>query len=136
MKLFKGTFFEFEYPDEWEFEIIEHIPCFFDPEGSGALQTAAFRDPEGEPFDVLDELAAYLDRQEISVNADRIATFDLPFGAHAAGCEFMKDDRFWLVNCIVEKDKMVLLIWNSDDLPDRDTATAIGHSVMTMKFRN
>ncbi len=134
MKRFRGTFFDLEYPDGWEMEIIENIPCFFDPDGIGALQAAAFREPEGRPFHPIEQLATYLERHQLKLDADRVAVFDLPSGLQAAACEFMKDDRFWLVNCIVKAEKMLLLLWNSDALPDADTAEAIGRTVMTVRF--
>ncbi|EHQ06753.1 hypothetical protein [Leptonema illini] len=134
MKRFRGTFFDLEYSDTWEMEIIENVPCFFDPDGIGALQAAAFREPEGTPFNPIEQLGAYLERHGLTLDTDRVAVFDLPSGLQAAACEFMKDDRFWLVNCIVKGDKMLLMLWNSDALPDADTAEAIGRTVMTIRF--
>lgn len=134
MKCFRGTFFDLEYPDAWEVEIIENVPCFFDPDGIGALQAAAFRNPEGMPFDPIEQLGLYLERNGVTLDSDRVALFDLPSGLQAAACEFMKEDRFWLVNCIVRGDKMLLILWNSDVVPDADTAAAIGRTVMTIRF--
>lgn len=134
MKCFRGTFFDLEYPDAWEVEIIENVPCFFDPDGIGALQAAAFRNPEGMPFDPIEQLGLYLERNGVTLDSDRVALFDLPSGLQAAACEFMKEDRFWLVNSIVRGDKMLLILWNSDVVPDADTAAAIGHTVMTIRF--
>jgi hypothetical protein len=134
VKCFRGTFFDLEYPDAWEVEIIENVPCFFDPDGIGALQAAAFRNPEGMPFDPIEQLGLYLERNGVTLDSDRVALFDLPSGLQAAACEFMKEDRFWLVNCIVRGDKMLLILWNSDVVPDADTAAAIGRTVMTIRF--
>ena len=134
MNRFQGTFFELQYPDSWEVEIIENIPCFFDPDGVGALQVAAFRQPDAEPFDLLDEMAVYLERQKVVVDQDQLAIFDLPGELQAAACEFLKDDRFWMINCIVKTDRMLFLLWNSDVVPDTDTAEMIGSCVTSVRF--
>lgn len=134
VKRFRGTFFELQYPDEWVVEIIEDVPCFFDPEGAGALQAAAFRHREGGSFDAMSELSAYLERVGMTPDAEKVGLFELPSGLQGAGCEFIKDERFWLANCVVQTDRMVLLLWNSDTTPDADAARAIGSAVMSLRF--
>ncbi|MCB1165252.1 MAG: hypothetical protein KDK37_16675 [Leptospiraceae bacterium] len=131
---FRGTFFELLYPRDWECEIIEDIPCFFDPEGGGAVQIAAFRHPENKNFDFDQEMQRYLEGHEIRMDKSRIAEFNLPSGLACRACEFVLENRFWLVNMIVQGSRMILVIYNADEIPDQETVQKITGMIHTIRM--
>ncbi|MDW7975152.1 MAG: hypothetical protein RMI35_01205, partial [Leptospiraceae bacterium] len=98
MKSFRGTFYLFYYPDDWELKIIENIPSLFHPQGSGALIVVAFRyhDPEG--VDTKRELLRYLKAQNIYGAEHRIVNYELSNSIQASTIEYMHKDRFWFAN--------------------------------------
>ena len=131
---FRGTFFELLYPSDWECEIIEDIPCFFDPEGGGAVQVAAFRHPDGGNFDFDEEMERYLKGHGIRMDKSRIAEFSIPSGLSCRACEFVLEDRFWLVNMVLQGSRMILVLYNSDDMPDADTVQKISGLIQTIRL--
>ncbi|MEQ8351659.1 MAG: hypothetical protein RH862_09255 [Leptospiraceae bacterium] len=133
---FRGTFFELLYPRDWEYEIIENIPCFFDPEGGGAVQVAAFRQPEGQDFDFDAEMERYLNGHGIQMDKSRIAEFSLASGLACRACEFVLEDRFWLVNMIVQGSRMILVLYNSDDIPEQETVQKISGLIQTIRLES
>jgi len=129
---FQGPFFTLQYPDTWEMEIIEDIPAFFDPLGGGALQVVASQN-DGAPFEPESEMEKYLSRLGIDFDLDRLVRYD-----HAAGksvaCEFVREGRFWLVNMIASANRLLVMIYNADELPDPDTVRIIMKIIQTVRI--
>ncbi len=133
MHLFQGPFYRLHYPDGWEAEIIENIPAFYDPEGGGALQiVAARRDPE-MPFDIEAEMTRYLERHGMVYSEERVARFDTAIGMEAMACEFMRDNRFWLVQMLCRGDMLLLILFNSDTVPDQELALKISAVIRSVQ---
>jgi len=120
---FQGTFFRLSYPDHWEAEIIEDIPAFFDPEGGGALQVAAGSE-EGN-FQTREELNRFLSRQGMEFQDEKVATFINEKGIECSICEYMREGRFWLVQALSIQNRLLLVFYNSDEIPDQEQALAI-----------
>ena len=129
---FHGPFFNLKYPSHWEVEILEDIPAFFDPMGGGALQIAAFKKSD-EPVNLEDEMTRYLGKLGIPYDPDRIASFEIEAGLCKA-CEFIKDDRFWLVNMLGHDGKLLMIIFNSDEVPDPDTVGIIMSMIKSIRL--
>lgn len=133
-QLFEGPWFQLLYPASWQHEIIENVPCFFDPDGAGALQIAAYRNPNDDPFDAESEMQRYLEGHSVEFNLEKISRFNLMSGLDCLACEFVKQDRFWLVNIILRGSKMLLVIYNADEIPDDDTVDSIQLIVQSIRF--
>jgi hypothetical protein len=116
---FHGPFFHLKFPSHWEVEILEDIPAFFDPMGGGALQIAAFKKSD-EPVNLEDEMTRYLGQLKMPYDPDKIASFELAAGPCLA-CEFIREDRFWLVNMLGKDGQLLIIIYNADEVPDPDT---------------
>lgn len=134
-KLFEGPWFQVLYPSHWESQIIENVPCFFDPEGAGALQLAAYRNPNDDPFDADVEIRRYLERQGVEYSPEKIRRFSLPSGPDCNACEFIKNDRFWMINCILRGSRMVFVIYNADEVPDEETVAGIQLMIQSIRFQ-
>ncbi len=111
------------YPEFWEMEVIEGIPAFFDPEGSGALLISAFQNLEGK-YELNVELARFLSQHNIEYEEESIARFINNEGCEIRACEFISGKRFWLVYMLAKKDKLIVCSYNSDESPD-DELTAV-----------
>lgn len=116
-RIFKGPFFRLAYPDHWESEIIENIPAFYDPHGCGALQVAASTNPES-PYVLETEMVRYLGRHGMELDRERVVRFQTDAGLDCLACEFMKEGRFWLVYMMGEADKLLIVFYNADRIPD------------------
>lgn len=102
------------FPVAWEQMVVEEIPAFFHPEGSGALQVYAF-ESKLEDFDVEQELENYLKIHEIDYIPEHVSRFENNEGSSLRACEFQKEDRIWLVYMVANKGKMILATYNSDE---------------------
>lgn len=131
LQTFRGTFFQMQYPGLWDSEIIEDIPCFFDPDSGWALQAIAFRSQLGEPFT---ELNRYLERHSLKADPAKTAHFSLPSGLSCMACEFYIEQRFWLVNLIFRDNRMLFILFNSDELPEESLAREISSVIRTVEF--
>ncbi len=132
-QVFRGPFFQISIPGHWEAEIIENMPAFFDPEGAGVLQVAAFR-REGQDYDLQSELERYLSQNDIEADPERMARFQLPSGVAGIAVEYIVDNRFWMVNVIGKEQKFLLVLYNSDEVPDSNTAMLISETLGTIEF--
>ncbi len=130
---FDGTFFDLHFPDQWEEIIVENIPTFFDPDGGGVLQAAATRNPDGV-FDIAWELERYLTRQGIELDPQKIVGFQNSQGLDSLVCEYRHQDRFWMVSVTSHENAMVFLIFNSDEIPDPETAKHISEIIQSLRF--
>lgn len=128
--------FRFEYPAIWDYEIIEHVPSFFDPiGGSGAFQAVYWLHRGGtvEPLPVI--LGQHLNRMGLASftpdQADIVRLGDIDFASN----EFRLDDRFWFVALARRDQDMVLFSYNSDEEPDDETAGILSHMVSSLRIR-
>ncbi len=131
-RLFRGVFFQLLYPAAWESEIIEDIPAFYDPASGGVLQIAASRSETG--FDLAREMRKFLERVGIEFQADHVASFRMPGGQECLACEFTKDDRFWMVYIIVDEDRLLIVMYNSDEFPDAELARELSDVIASIRF--
>ena len=131
---FRGTFFRLQYPSHWEVEVIEDIPAFYDPMGGGALQIAAFKKSD-EPVNLENEMTRYLGEIKIAFDPEKIASFELPAGPCLA-CEFIKEDRFWLVNMLGKEGKLLIVIYNADEVPDPDTVGIVMTIIKSIRLED
>ena len=132
--MFRGSFFQLLYPAHWEEEIIEDIPAFYDPEGSGVLQVVALRNKGGGEFDLAMEMERYLKRHSIQYDKDVVARFPIPSGLNCMACEFMRENRFWLVNLVAHADKMLIVLYNADEAPDVELARMVSEVIRSVVF--
>ncbi len=130
-KKFQGTFFELQYPVFWLHEIIEDIPAFYDPNGSGALQVASvIKDSE---IRIEEEMQQFLFRHSIEYERDKIALVeDVDFAS--AACEFISQDRFWLVHMLSLRRRLLIVMYNSDEIPTRETGELISEFIRSIRF--
>ncbi|MBX7056811.1 MAG: hypothetical protein K1X75_02005 [Leptospirales bacterium] len=133
-RIFHGVFFQVFVPADWEQEIIENIPCFFDPDGAGALQLAATRRDAEEAFDPAEELRYYLEKNGVEYAEDRVALYHTPQGALAAACEYRRDGRFWMVQMIAEGRRMIVALYNADATPDEELARELSVILSSIRF--
>ena len=119
-KLFTGPFFRLAYPRHWDTEIIEDIPAFYDPEGGGALQIVASRKESGVYLPD-EELERWLVRQGVEVSTDRITLYEGQPGVSCAACEFVRDQRFWMVQVMTAGTALLIVMYNGDEVPDPET---------------
>lgn len=132
-RLFSGPFFRLAYPRDWEMEIIEDIPAFYDAEGGGALQVVASRKEEGE-FLPDEELERWLTRQGVEVSEDKIAVYEAQPGVRCAACEFVRDRRFWMVQAMASGSALLLIIYNADEVPDAPTVSILSLLIRSITF--
>jgi hypothetical protein len=124
------------YPENWAFEVIEQIPAFYDPEeGSGALQISAFENKEGE-FDLGEELQRFLNFHKIDYDEERVACFENSEGSKIEACEFISDDRFWLVYMISNRHKLIVATYNSDEKPNKPLSQILTNIISSIRFLN
>jgi hypothetical protein len=120
--------FTFSYPGDWESLVVEEIPAFFHPQGTGVLQIYSFENKISD-VDPMKELENYIAIHEIDFNEDLVAKFKNSEGNLIYSCEFKKDDRHWCAYSIANGKKMVIATFNSDidisDLMFRTLATII-----------
>ena len=132
-KSFRGTFFRLHYPTDWECEIIENVPSFFDPDAGWALQIAATRNASGD-YDLRSELRTYLENNSIEFMEERVVAFETQSGLTALACEFTRENRFWMIQFLGSEDRMVIMIFNADEVPDHDLAIDISRAVGSLEF--
>ena len=132
-QIFQGTFFELRFPDNWETEIIENIPCFFDPLGGGVVQIVATRGI-ADTSDLKPEMSKYLARHGLEYHEDKIVRYQTPSGLRAMACEFIREERFWLVQMLSEADKLIVFLFNSDEVPEQELAMNISQMVQSIKI--
>lgn len=133
LRPFRGTFFRIGVPEEWEELIIEDIPSFFDPEGGGALQFAAFRQNDAA-VDLALEMTRYLGNHGIEFSEDHVVRYQTPSGHSGMACEFEKEDRFWMVNLAAKADRLLFIIYNSDTRPDQELALTLSRVIQTLEI--
>jgi hypothetical protein len=134
-KNFQGAFFELAYPDEWELEIVENIPCLFDLEAGWVLQLAASSSEDGN-YDLNSEFTRYLEINQIEFQEDRVVRYENASGLDCLAAEFMKDNRFWLVQMIASGPRLLAALFNSDQVPDGELAAEISATVGSIQFRD
>ena len=130
-RLFRGAFFRLAYPDFWEMEIIENIPAFYDPDGSGALQVAATVNSDG-PYDLKEEFTKYLQRHEIEFDDEKVVRFQTDAGWECLAGEFFKEERFWLVYLLGVAEKMIIVCYNSDEMPSKPLVKIISQIIRSI----
>lgn len=130
---FRGPFFQLQYPVLWVHEIIEEIPAFYDPEGSGAVQLAAVKNQPGNTFDLESEMTRYLHRHSIEFDAERMAHYQME-DLDCMACEFVQEERFWMVTLMVKENKLLMVIYNADETPDVELAQSISGIIRSVVF--
>lgn len=132
-RTFEGPFFTLEYPGTWDHEIIEDIPAFYDRRGAGALQVAAVRNSD-QLFSLEQEMSRYLQRHGIEYDSSKVL-FAKDGEKELATCEFVKEGRFWLVYMTSIGDRIVVAIYNADEVPGEEMASIISHILRSIRFR-
>lgn len=132
-RTFQGPFFTVRIPPGWEVEVIENIPAFFDPEGSGVVQIAAFRRP-AVILDARDEMERYLNQNGVQPDRSRMTNFILPSGLDCVAVEYVLDNRFWMVNAISQHNRLLFVVYNGDEIPQQGTAMLISEMVSSIEF--
>ncbi|MCB1191648.1 MAG: DUF3805 domain-containing protein [Leptospiraceae bacterium] len=122
------------YPSNWNLEVIEGIPAFYDPEeGTGAFQVYAFYNKKGE-YDLTQELIRYLQTHGVEYQEDCVASFINNEGSRIKACEFISKERFWLVYVLAHHSKMVLCTYNSDENPDKKLSKILTNIISSIRF--
>lgn len=125
-----------QYPKDWMVEIIENIPAFYDPDdGSGALQISSFVNKKG--FYELDSvMSQYLSQHGISFDSERtLATVDTD-GNTIMSCEFISQQRFWMVYMVAFGNKLLICTYNSDEAPDPELSKILSYMLSSIKIFN
>ncbi len=134
MKTFKGTFFSFFYPEDWKLEIIENIPCLYKDNGPGALLVVAFRYEDLEGVDTKRELLRYFHSRNIHISENRIVTFITENQLMSSAIEYIHEERFWFANLLGKDHKYVLLLWNSDEIPQKELIDEISFIIKSFRY--
>ncbi|MDF3820067.1 DUF3805 domain-containing protein [Leptospira sp. 96542] len=121
------------YPATWEQMVVEEIPAFFHPDGGGAMQVYAF-ESKLENFDVNLELENYLKIHEIDYDEDKVAQFENNEGSSIRACEFMKEDRIWMVYMIANKERMILATYNTDEEITEELFQQLTNIISSVRF--
>ncbi|MCE9501670.1 MAG: DUF3805 domain-containing protein [Leptospira sp.] len=121
------------YPEYWEMEVIEDIPAFFDPEGSGALQISAFENLEGD-YNLTEEMIRYLAHHKIQYDEEHVANFKNEEGTVIKACEFNSKGRFWIVYMLSYKSRLILCTYNSDETPDKELSEILTIIISSIRF--
>ena len=103
-----------QYPEYWEMEVIEGIPTFYDPQGSGAVVISAFENKTGD-YNPEVEMRHFLSHHGIEYDIKNIFLFENTQGSIVQTCEFISKERFWFVykntqwwqGVIPEQDKVI-----------------------------
>lgn len=132
MPYFEGVCFELEYPGHWEAEIIEDIPAFFDPAGSGALQVASLAVDSLPELEV--EMARYLARHRITYDSEAATAYRSAHGQAALACEFVSQERFWLVTLMSAPSHLLVITYNADEVPGLEEARTISSVINSVRF--
>ena len=132
-KVFKGTFYQFDYEQDWEVEIIENIVCVFKEYGDGVLQFAATRSENGK-VDLDLELLKYLKRNQIDHSNQKITSYITANGQNALALEYTKEGRFWLLQLLAQDDKLLVVIYNADAPPNESLTLEISKILVSIKF--
>ncbi|MBK8397120.1 MAG: DUF3805 domain-containing protein [Leptospiraceae bacterium] len=121
------------YPEYWEVEVIEEIPAFYDPDGAGALQVSAFENKLGS-YNLSEELARFLAIHKIEYDEDCVASFKNNLGSEIKACEFISEERFWLVYMISFGSKLIVCTYNSDERPDKELSIILTNIISSIRF--
>jgi hypothetical protein len=121
------------FPEHWEVEVIEEIPAFYDPDGAGALQVSAFENKLGT-YDLAEELARFLAFHKIEYDENCIASFTNNLGSKIKACEFISEERFWLVYMISFRSKLIVCTYNSDEKPDKELSIMLTNIISSIRF--
>lgn len=134
-KLYKSPngWYSMVVPAHWVQMVIEGIPAFFEENGSGALQVYAFENKVGS-YILKEELERYLKTHEIDFEEDKVADFENEEGSKIMACEFVKADRFWMVYMISNKKRMILLTYNSDEVPAEYLVKELTTVISSIRF--
>ncbi|EMJ87104.1 hypothetical protein [Leptospira meyeri] len=127
--------YSFLFPATWEHMVVEEIPAFFHPDGGGALQVYAF-ESKLEDFNVDQELANYLKIHEIDYDAENVAVFENNEGSSIRACEFLKEDRVWMVYMVANKSRMLLVTYNSDEEVGDELFQQLTNIISSVRFLN
>ncbi|MDL5244328.1 hypothetical protein QRD38_00635 [Leptospira weilii] len=120
-------------PAHWIHMVIEGIPAFFEENGSGALQVYAFENKSGS-YHLGEELKRYLETHKIDFEEDKIASFENEEGNKIMACEFVKEERFWMVYMIANQKRMTLLTYNSDEMPPNYLVSELATVISSIRF--
>ncbi|MCW7462679.1 hypothetical protein [Leptospira limi] len=127
--------YSFLFPVTWEHMVVEEIPAFFHPDGGGALQVYAF-ESKLEHFDVDKELENYLKIHEIDYDPEKVAVFENNEGSNIRACEFQREDRVWMVYLVANKERMILLTYNSDEEVGDELFQQLTNIISSVRFLN
>ena len=112
---------------------IGEIPAFFDPDGAGALQVSAFENKLGN-YNLSEELARFLTIHKIEYDEECIASFKNNLGSEIKACEFISEERFWLVYMISFGSKLIVCTYNSDERPDKELSIMLTNIISSIRF--
>ncbi|MCB1172820.1 MAG: hypothetical protein KDK39_04615 [Leptospiraceae bacterium] len=132
-RLFQGSFFRFRYLTNWQHEIIEDVACFFRADSGGVLQIAASRLAAGS-LDLKAQIRAYLQRNQIDGHQAELFEYQTTRGIPAIACEYWHQDRFWLVQFLGSQDRLLIVLYNGDEVPESDLAREISTMLASIEF--
>ncbi len=125
--------YTFKYPEYWEMEVIEGVPAFYDPEGSGAFIISAFRNIKGI-YNLSEEMSRFLKQHKVTYEPSKIASFEKSEGTLVQACEFISEGRFWLVYMLSNKNKLLVCTYNSDEVPNKELAEILTNMISSIRF--
>ena len=142
----ENKWYSLEYPRVWEMEVIENIPSFFDPfAGKGAVQVLSVNcsgKPEPEiiqnyPFlngkTLGDKMLIFLHSQQVNIKSAELSIVTkgnmemIPF-------EYSSDGSFFMAVMMEENGILLLVLYNSTEVPDKEEASIISAIIQSIKF--
>ncbi len=133
-RLFRGAGFEMLFPHDWEHLVVEDIPSFFDPEEGGVLQVASVK-ASSNHVDLKEELARYLIRQNVEFKEESVISYKMVHGGEGMACEFVRENRFWMVHVMAFQGRMLVVVYNSDQMPDQDSVKTLLEIIGSIKIQ-
>jgi hypothetical protein len=121
------------YPEFWVHEVIEEIPVFYDPDGSGALLVSAFLHKLGQ-YNIDLEVKNFLKQHGIEYNPEMIAKMKRADNSEIRACEFVSKGRFWMVYMLSFKNKLIVSSYNSDEAPDSELSSILSKMISSIHF--
>ncbi len=129
----KGIYM-FAYPEHWTYEIIEEIPAFYDPEiNDGAFQVSSFQNKIGE-FDLNEEMKRFLKFHTFEFDEEAVASFTNNEGSKIMACEFISEERFWMVYMIANLNRLLVCTYNSDNSPNKSLSLILSDMISSIRF--
>ena len=136
-KLYKSpeNFYSIIIPRKWEVIVVEGVPAFFERDGDGVLQIYAFKNLNND-FNIDAEMEKYLFEQHNIEDFDKILDFINKQKYQIRFYEFLKENRFWMIYMLSNKEKMILSTYNGDTKPDLLKLESVHLAIDSIIFLN